>query len=83
MDIRKKMKLGSGDQQSAYAARKNGDWPRIERLLRSCLTVRALNAVWLLEKAVIEAWPAHWQELAEAEHGRCLAELSKKKSKSK
>ena len=61
---------GLGGTKSAYRTRRDGDYPRIERLLRSCKSAKALDTVWTIEKAVIEQWPQGWLRSITEEHAR-------------
>jgi ERF superfamily len=52
-----------GKPKSAYRARKDGDYPRIERKIRQARTLEELSLTWREERPTIQAWPVHWREL--------------------
>jgi hypothetical protein len=49
-------------RQSAYAARKNGEYKRIVDAMRECETVRGLMTIWAFKQPVITQMPEHWAE---------------------
>jgi ERF superfamily len=49
--------------KSAYRARKDGDYPRVERRIRTARTLEELAHTWREERPTIQAWPDHWREL--------------------
>jgi hypothetical protein len=73
VDIRRTMGLGS--TKSAYRSRKEGDYPRIERLLRSALTLDALKTIWILEWHCISEMSPGWRRHLIAEKDRLKALL--------
>ncbi|HEY1245347.1 MAG TPA: ERF family protein, partial [Hyphomicrobiaceae bacterium] len=52
----------AGKPQSAYRARRENHYPRVEKRVRSAKTVEELASVWAEEQAVISAWPAKWRD---------------------
>ena len=48
--------------KSAYQARREGDYPRIEKAIRTAQTFDELHKVWEREKRTIWAWPAKWRD---------------------
>lgn len=64
--------------KSAYAARREGHFPRVEKRLRTARTVKALAKVWTDERAVIAVWPEEWQRLITDEKNRAKAALQAK-----
>ena len=73
--------LGGGEQpqqKSAYAARREGHFPRVERRLRGAKTMRSLAAIWKAEQQVIAQWPTDWQAHITEEKNRCKEDLEAK-----
>lgn len=69
-------RLLSGDKEpSARSARQTGEYPRLEKLLRQCKTLRALETVWRNEQAAIGALPDGWRSAITEEKDRCKAAL--------
>jgi hypothetical protein len=64
--------------KSAYQARKDGDYTRIEKLLRQAKTLRALETIWRNEQPVITQWPDQWCEAITEEKDACKAALEGK-----
>jgi Rad52/22 family double-strand break repair protein len=52
--------LKGQQQQSAYAARLSGGYPRLEKLIRGAKTLQALEALWKREQATISRMPDSW-----------------------
>lgn len=65
--------------QSAYAARKSGDYERIEGLLRACANPTRLSACWKSHQATIAKWPDGWRQAITEEKDRLKADLQKAK----
>lgn len=61
--------------KSAYAARKEDDYQRIERLMRSVGTMGCLRALWINEQKVIKRWPPEWVERITEEKDRAKSRL--------
>jgi hypothetical protein len=52
----------AGKRQSAYAARKAGDYPGLERRIRGAQTMEELQRVWSAAQSVLQRWPQGWVE---------------------
>ena len=61
--------------KSARQARKDGDYHRIEALLRTCKTIKALGTLWKTEQAKIATWPEGWRAAITEEKDRLKARL--------
>jgi hypothetical protein len=48
--------------KSAYQARRENDYPRIEKAIRQAQTFEELHRIWEDEKAVIRGWPSRWRD---------------------
>jgi hypothetical protein len=62
--------------KSAYRARLDGHYPRIETAMREAETMRELQLIWTMEQPVIADWPEHWQEHIADELMRCAEALN-------
>lgn len=61
--------------KSARQACSDGDYQRIEFLLRNAKTERALSTAWRNEQKVIAQWPDQWRTAITEEKDRCKAAL--------
>ena len=61
---------------SAFAARKTGEFPRLEAALRKCVSLDQLGTLWKAEQSVIAALPKSWQSKLTEEKDRIKALLS-------
>src|SRR5262245_41093248 len=64
-----------GKPKSAYQARRENDYPRIEKGIREAQTFDELERVWLREQRVIHAMPSRWKEHLVDEKNRRKSEL--------
>jgi hypothetical protein len=48
--------------KSAYQARRENDYPRVEKRIRACRSMGDLEAVWRSEWPVIRDWPQKWRD---------------------
>jgi hypothetical protein len=75
--LRRALEAGASNvtPKSSYRAHKDGDYPRIENLLRNAKTLRALETAWRNNQETIAVWPDHWREHITEEKDRCKALL--------
>lgn len=64
--------------KSARQAHQDGDYTRIEGLLRNCKNMKALGTLWRNEQPVITKWPDHWITAITEEKDACKAALEQK-----
>jgi hypothetical protein len=79
-DFREATTLPENKPPSAYKARKDGDWPKIEGAMRNCSTPDELKQWGLVNKDRISALPPKWQGLARDEYERCMSDLNMRHS---
>ena len=53
---------GGQRPKSAYQARRENDYPRVEKRIRGARAMADLEAVWREEWPVISAWPEKWRQ---------------------
>jgi hypothetical protein len=62
-------------KQSAHKARKEGDYPSMEKEIRALTSINAINVWWVSNQARIEALPDTWQQHLREEGERRVAEI--------
>jgi hypothetical protein len=64
-------------RKSSAAAKRDGDWPRLEQALRDCQSAREVEKLRTeYQSNIYPAWNQDWQATAEQEFSKRLAEFS-------
>ena len=79
-DFREATTLPESKPKSAYKARGDGDWPKLEIEMRSCSTPDELKQWGLANKNRIDELPANWQSHARDEYKSCMGDLEMRHS---
>jgi hypothetical protein len=74
-NLRALLERNGSPAKSARKARSDGDYERIEKLLRGCKTTKALATLWKNEQAVILHWPDEWRARITDEKDACKERL--------